>query len=106
MKMRWPGTYLGRNEAVTTVREAVTTCTRYTEVRMASTLRAAKNPVLLAVNQIAQSPGFRECLGWFSREKAWINDQHLQLCRIPAPTFLEQKRAEWMVERFRSIGYQ
>jgi tripeptide aminopeptidase len=32
---------------------------------------------------------------WFTRERAWINEKHLQLCRIPAPTFFERQRAEW-----------
>jgi len=47
----------------------------------------------------------RECLQWFTREKSWINQQHLELCRIPAPTFFEQKRAEWMAQRFAGIGW-
>ena len=46
----------------------------------------------------------RDCLQWFAREKQWINDQHLQLCRIPAPTFFEQRRAEWMAEQLRELG--
>jgi tripeptide aminopeptidase len=46
----------------------------------------------------------RECLQWFGREKQWISDHHLQLCRIPAPTFFEQRRAEWMAEQFRLLG--
>jgi tripeptide aminopeptidase len=29
----------------------------------------------------------------------------LKLCRVPAPTFFEQKRAEWMADRFRSLGW-
>ena len=45
-------------------------------------------------------------LDWFRRERAWINEQHLKLCRVPAPTFLEQKRAEWMAERFRELGWE
>jgi len=53
---------------------------------------------------LANAPGTRECLQWFSREKQWITEQHLNLCRIPAPTFLEAKRAEWMVTQFRHIG--
>ena len=44
-------------------------------------------------------------LDWFRRERAWINGQHLNLCRIPAPTFLEQARAEWMAERFQTLGW-
>jgi acetylornithine deacetylase/succinyl-diaminopimelate desuccinylase-like protein len=47
----------------------------------------------------------RECLQWFTREKTWINERHLELCRIPAPTFLEEKRAAWMAEQFRAMGY-
>jgi tripeptide aminopeptidase len=58
----------------------------------------------VAVGELAQSKGIRECLQWFTREKQWINEQHLQLCRIPAPTFLEQKRTEWMAEQFRAMA--
>ena len=57
------------------------------------------------VAQQASSPGLRECLQWVQREKQWINDRHLQLCRVPAPTFFEQKRAEWMIEQFRALGF-
>jgi len=51
-------------------------------------------------------PAVRDCLQWFTREKQWINEQHLQLCRIPAPTFFEQQRAEWMAAQFREMGCQ
>jgi tripeptide aminopeptidase len=46
----------------------------------------------------------RECLQWFVREKQWINEQHLLLCRVPAPTFMEERRAEWMAAQFRALG--
>ena len=46
----------------------------------------------------------RDALQWLSREKTWISERHLQLCRIPAPTFFEQKRAEWMSAQFRALG--
>jgi tripeptide aminopeptidase len=71
---------------------------------MGSTFRS--NPVQEAapVTEIAQWPVSRECIQWFARERQWINEQHLQLCRIPAPTFLEGKRAEWMIQQFRSCG--
>jgi acetylornithine deacetylase/succinyl-diaminopimelate desuccinylase-like protein len=54
---------------------------------------------------LARAPELRVALDWFRRERAWINGQHLKLCRIPAPTFLEQVRAEWMAERFQSLGW-
>ena len=43
---------------------------------------------------------------WFARERAWINEQQLQLCRIPAPTFFEQSRAEWLRTQFELLGWQ
>jgi acetylornithine deacetylase/succinyl-diaminopimelate desuccinylase-like protein len=58
----------------------------------------------VTVEDLTQAPGVRECLNWFSRERQWINQQHLELCRIPAPTFFEEKRAEWMMQRMSEIG--
>jgi tripeptide aminopeptidase len=34
-----------------------------------------------------------------------VREQHLSLCRIPAPTFFEQKRAEWIAARLRTLGW-
>ncbi len=59
-----------------------------------------------SVTDLAASLEVRACLDWFRRERSWINEQHLKLCRIPAPTFFEQKRAEWMAERFVSLGWE
>src|SRR5260370_36162482 len=59
-----------------------------------------------SVADLARSPELRACLDWFRRERTWINEQHLKLCRIAAPTFFEQKRAEWMVEQFRALGWE
>jgi len=52
------------------------------------------------------SPSGRTCLEWFRRERNWINEQHLKLCRIPAPTFFEEKRALWMAEQFQALGWE
>ena len=68
------------------------------------TLKASP-PDVAFIAEVAQAPGVRECLQWVVREKQWINEQHLQVCRIAAPTFLEGKRAEWMIAQFRSLGY-
>ena len=56
------------------------------------------------IGDLAKLSGVREALQWFTREKQWINEQHLELCRIPSPTFLEHRRAEWMVSQFKSYG--
>jgi acetylornithine deacetylase/succinyl-diaminopimelate desuccinylase-like protein len=54
---------------------------------------------------VAESSAGRACLEWFRRERNWINEQHIKLCRIPAPTFFEEKRALWMAEQFRGLGW-
>src|SRR6185295_1783247 len=59
-----------------------------------------------SVAELSRVPATRGCLDWFRRERAWINEQHLKLCRVAAPTFFEQKRAEWMAERFRALGWE
>jgi acetylornithine deacetylase/succinyl-diaminopimelate desuccinylase-like protein len=56
------------------------------------------------LSELVAALGVRECVQFFTREKQWITEQQLNLCRVPAPTFLEQKRAEWMVAQFRAIG--
>ncbi|HEX4277056.1 MAG TPA: M20/M25/M40 family metallo-hydrolase [Bryobacteraceae bacterium] len=62
-------------------------------------------PAAAAAGEVADRSGVREALQWFTREKQWVNEIHLQLCRVPAPTFLEQERAEWMAAQFRAIGW-
>ncbi len=59
-----------------------------------------------SVADLARTAGVRACLDWFRKERGWINEQHLKLCRIAAPTFFEQRRAEWMAERFRGLGWE
>lgn len=63
-------------------------------------------PATASVADLARSAAIRPALEWFRKERAWINEQHLKLCRIPAPTFFEQKRADWMQESFRSLGWE
>jgi tripeptide aminopeptidase len=54
---------------------------------------------------LSKEPGLADAHRWFSAERAWINDQHLQLCRIPAPTFFEQRRAAWLKAQLESLGW-
>jgi acetylornithine deacetylase/succinyl-diaminopimelate desuccinylase-like protein len=63
-------------------------------------------PGVRSISELAEENGIRECLQSFSREKQWINEQHLQLCRIASPTFLEQRRAEWILAKFKALGYE
>jgi len=59
-----------------------------------------------SVADFVVSPHGRACLEWFRRERNWINEQHLKLCRIPGPTFFEEKRAVWMAEQFQALGWE
>ncbi len=59
----------------------------------------------LNLSELAEQRGVRDCLQWFTREKQWINETHLQLCRVPSPTFLEQERAAWLAEQLRALGW-
>src|SRR5215471_17226934 len=58
------------------------------------------------VNEIAELQGVRECLQFFTRERQWINEIQLQMCRVPAPTFLEKERAAWFQEQLRGMGWE
>lgn len=55
--------------------------------------------------QIAEQPAILQTGRWFARERSWINEQHLNLCRIPAPTFFESARAEWFRAQLESLGW-
>jgi acetylornithine deacetylase/succinyl-diaminopimelate desuccinylase-like protein len=63
-------------------------------------------PPAIHIGELADHRGVRECLQWFTREKQWVNEVHLELCRVPAPTFLEQERAAWFLEQFRGDGWE
>jgi tripeptide aminopeptidase len=57
------------------------------------------------VARLAEQPALFEAQRWFVRERGWINEQQLQLCRIPAATFFEQQRAEWLRGQFELLGW-
>ena len=59
-----------------------------------------------SVAELAALPDVRACLEWLRRERAWVNERHLALCRIPAPTFFEEKRAEWMKAQLQALGWE
>ncbi len=54
---------------------------------------------------LSTKPAMFEAHRWFMRERGWINDVHLQLCRVPAPTFFEQARAEWFRLQLNALGW-
>ena len=58
------------------------------------------------IAQLAEQSAFFNAQRWFTRERSWINEQQLHLCRIPAPTFFEQQRAEWFRAQLESLGWK
>ena len=58
------------------------------------------------IAQLAEAPALVEAQRWFIRERSWINELHLQLCRIPAPTFFEQERAEWFRRQLEDLNWR
>jgi acetylornithine deacetylase/succinyl-diaminopimelate desuccinylase-like protein len=67
---------------------------------------SANTAVGINIGAWIEHRGIHDCLQWFTREKQWINEIHLQLCRVPAPTFLEQERAAWFLEQLRAAGWE
>ncbi|HZS57183.1 MAG TPA: M20/M25/M40 family metallo-hydrolase [Bryobacteraceae bacterium] len=57
------------------------------------------------ISRLSESSPLGQAQRWFAREKGWINEQHLQLCRIAAPTFFEQPRAEWFRSQLAALGW-
>lgn len=47
----------------------------------------------------------RAAAGWFASNKSWIQEQQVALCRVPAPTFLEQRRADFLMGLLAAMGY-
>jgi len=57
------------------------------------------------VAELASTQAVRTTLQFFQKNRQWITEQQMQLCRIAAPTFFEEKRAEHMAAQFRSLGW-
>ncbi len=68
--------------------------------------RAKPDPKLAqTLSELASHANVRKAVKFLSAQRNWITEQHLALCRIPAPTFFEEKRAEWMAAQFRALGW-
>jgi tripeptide aminopeptidase len=76
-----------------------------TQTRTLLGLSRRLSPYTRRMANLAGQPGLFEAQRWFSRERSWINDRHLQLCRIAAPTFFEEKRAVWFCDQLKAIGW-
>jgi acetylornithine deacetylase/succinyl-diaminopimelate desuccinylase-like protein len=49
-------------------------------------------------------PEVHAAFSWFRAHQYELNDAQLELTRVPAPPFGERQRAEWLKQRFTSLG--
>jgi acetylornithine deacetylase/succinyl-diaminopimelate desuccinylase-like protein len=61
--------------------------------------------LLAAVERVSGEPLIASCLLFFLNEKKWINERHVELCRVPAPTFREHHRAKHLAALMRQFGH-
>jgi acetylornithine deacetylase/succinyl-diaminopimelate desuccinylase-like protein len=67
--------------------------------------RTPPGELLERLRELGRRPAQRAALEFFAQEKKWIDEQQLQVCRTPAPTFREQQRADQLVGLFRGMGH-
>lgn len=81
--------------------------TRHSLATQSKTLPQAERvpPDGRRIAQLAEQTALANAQRWFARERAWINEQQLQLCRIPAPTFFERQRADWFRAQLELLGW-
>ena len=60
----------------------------------------------MAVTELERRDGMREALRWFASARRWIDEQHFAVCSIPAPTFFEQRRAEFVRDALIELGWE
>lgn len=58
-----------------------------------------------SVDALAAMPEVAECFRGMRSAKRWTQEQHIAICRIPAPTFREEARARYLHGLFRELGY-
>lgn len=61
--------------------------------------------LLAAIERVSSEPLIASCLQFFLNEKKWLNERHVELCRVPAPTFREHHRAKHLAALMRQFGH-
>jgi tripeptide aminopeptidase len=56
------------------------------------------------ITQVAALPEVHSAFNWFRAHQRDLNEAQLELTRIPAPPFGEGARAEWLKNKFASLG--
>ena len=68
-------------------------------------LTGAAPDLTAAIARLAETSLAKHLL-FFDQQRRWINEQHLEICRVPSATFREQQRADYLVGLFREMGHQ
>ena len=53
---------------------------------------------------LAREAGLTAGVEWVRHQQRWINEQHVEICRVPSPTFQEQQRASHLIAAFGVAG--
>lgn len=61
---------------------------------------------IASLQQITALPGWTSAVRFLDTRLDWLNRIHVELTEIPAPTFLESARAEYIAQKFRDLGLQ
>lgn len=71
----------------------------------ANRIRPPQSGVSAAVRAFLAEAQVQAAFQFLTAERRWIDEKQLQFCRIPAPTFFEQRRAEWMKSELDALGW-
>lgn len=59
-----------------------------------------------SLRQILELPGYGKALRSIEERREWLDRVHIELTQIPAPTFLEAPRAEYIGQKLRELGLE
>ena len=59
-----------------------------------------------ALPEILELPGLQRIVRSLHEQREWLDRVHIELTEIPAPTFFESARADYLAERFRELGLE
>jgi tripeptide aminopeptidase len=61
---------------------------------------------LSSLQQLLEHRGCAVAMAAIDQQREWLEAAHIALTQIPAPTFLESARAQYLGERFRELGLE
>jgi len=59
-----------------------------------------------SLRDIVELPAWERIQRSIQQQREWVERVHIELTEIPAPTFCESARAEYMADRFRELGIE